>query len=163
MAISKKVAERFISGDMDAAGVVFEEYKNLLYFTIATYVGNRDDCDDLLSETFLKALEHRKEIRDPKRIRAYLVAIATNEARQYLRKQRVEAVEYVDDLNPEEGGGNAMLDLFGPSLSNKEVIVVYYKAVFSYTWEEIEKETGIPISTAKRLYARAKEKLKDKL
>jgi DNA-directed RNA polymerase specialized sigma24 family protein len=45
-------------------------------------------------------------------------------------------------------------------LSSKETIVTYLKAVFSYTWAEIVAETGIPESTARRLYESAKEKLR---
>ena len=87
MSISKKTVQLFIEGDKTATGEVFEEYKNLLYFIIATYINNKDQCDDVLSETFLKSMEHRKELKDPKKIKSFLSTIAKNEALQFLRKK----------------------------------------------------------------------------
>ena len=60
MAISKHTAIGFINGKQEAIEKVYLEYKNLMYFVIATYVNNQDDCDDILSESFLKAVEHRE-------------------------------------------------------------------------------------------------------
>ena len=44
-----------------------------------------------------------------------------------------------------------------------EVIVIYYKIIFDYSWNEIVKEAGIPLSTARLIYKKAKEKLKKEL
>ena len=66
MGISRNTARQFIVGDPCAAGLVFEEYKNLMYFVIASYVSNSDHCDDLLSESFIKIIQHKSEIKDIK-------------------------------------------------------------------------------------------------
>ena len=50
-----------------------------------------------------------------------------------------------------------------PLLSNKETIIVYLRAIHSYSWEEIVEETGIPESSARRIYSIAKEKLRKEL
>ena len=50
-----------------------------------------------------------------------------------------------------------------PLLSNKETIIVYYRAVFDYSWSEIVELTGIPESTARRIYTNAKERLRKEL
>lgn len=163
MSVSKKTVQKFIDGDEIATGEVFEEYKNLLYFIIASYVDNPDDCHDLLIETYLKAMEHRKDINDVKNIKAFLSSIAKNEALQFLRKRKDDVIECIDEKYAENDKGNTLLDLFGPLLSNKETIVLYYRAVFSYSWKEIREETGIPESTSKLLYNRAKEKLRKEL
>lgn len=163
MGLSRKIGIAFISGDNDAAGIVFAEYRDLLFFIIATYVGNREDCNDLLQETFLEALKSRSKIKKPEAIRSYLSSIARNQARQFLRNQKVEVVEYVDEMYGDGSFDNPLLSVFGCGLSDKETIVVYYRAVFDYEWKEIEKETGIPESTARRIYAKAKKKIKDKI
>ena len=163
MRVSKKIVQLFIEGDKEATGIVFEEYKNLLYFIISTYVSNPTDCDDLLSETFLKAMEHRKEINNTSSLKSYLSSIAKNEAMQFLRKKKEIVSENIDEIYGSNDKKNVLLDLFGPLLTNKETIVVYYRAVFSYSWKEIREETGIPESTAKLLYKNAKEKLRKAL
>ena len=163
MSISKKTIQRFKNGDEVATGEVFEEYKNLLYFIIATYVSNPSDCDDLLSETFLKAIEHRNELNDLSKIKSFLCTIAKNEALQFLRKSKDITINYADEIYGQNDRGNALLDIFGSSLTNKETVILYYKAVFSFTWKEITLETGIPESTAKLIYKKAKEKLRKEL
>ena len=108
-------------------------------------------------------MEHRKDINDVKNIKAFLSSIAKNEALQFLRKRKDDVIECIDEKYAENDKGNTLLDLFGPLLSNKETIVLYYRAVFSYSWKEIREETGLPESTSKLLYNRAKEKLRKEL
>ena len=71
MGLSKNTVLDFIAGDEKATEKVYLEYKNLMFFIIASYVSNKDDIDDILSESFLKAMEKRNEIY--KRYRIYLV------------------------------------------------------------------------------------------
>ena len=63
----------------------------------------------------------------------------------------------------EEDKKNVLLNILEPLLSDKEAIVTYYRAVFSYSWKEIVEMTGIPESTARLLYRQAKEKLRKEL
>ena len=153
MSISKKTILKFIKGDQDATAEVYLEYKNLMYFIIASYVPNKADCDDILSECFIKALEHRSDIKDPNKIKSFLSTIAKNQAINFLKRDPFVTCSDV----------NEVLALFGPLLTNKETIVIYLKIYFSYTWTEIVEETGIPETTARRLYESAKEKLRKEL
>ena len=163
MSLPKKIIQGFIAGDETAVAEVFEEYKNLLYFIIATYVSNPSDCDDLLSETFLKALEHKTELRDLDKLRPFLCSIAKNEALSFLRKNAPMDSMVIEEMYGEEDKKNVLLNILEPLLSDKEAIVTYYRAVFSYSWKEIVEMTGIPESTARLLYRQAKEKLRKEL
>ena len=164
MATSNSTFHDFVKGDQDAISRVFLEYKNLLYFVIASYVDNKDDCNDVLSDAFMKAVQHREEIKEPSKLKTFLCTIARNEAINFSKKNReLPNSELVEEIYGVEDRGNAVLDILEPLLSNKETIVIYYKAVFSYTWEEIYEETGIPVSTARLLYKTAKEKLRKEL
>ena len=164
MATSNQTFRDFVKGDEDAITRVFLEYKNLLYFVIASYVNNKEDCNDVLSDAFMKAIQHREEIKEPSKLKTFLCTIARNEAINFSKHQKeIPNSELVEEIYGLEDRGNAVLDMLEPLLSNKETIVVYYKAVFSYTWEEIYEETGIPISTARLIYKTAKEKLRKEL
>ena len=59
MSISKHTIQSFIIGNEDAIGKVYDEYKNLMYFVIASYISLPEDCEDVLSEAFIKAINHR--------------------------------------------------------------------------------------------------------
>lgn len=162
--ISSKTFTNFILGDELATQEVYNEYRNLVYFVIATYVSNSDDCNDVLSNTFLKVLENRNSIQSAKNLKQFICATAKNEAINFLQKEsRLVKTELIDEMYGINDHGNDVLNLLEPLLTNKEVIVVYYKVIFEMTWEEITRETGIPSSSARLIYKQAKAKLRKEL
>ena len=164
MGISKQTIQAFIQGQEDAIGKVYDEYKNLMYFVIANYISLPEDCEDVLSEAFIKALEHKGDLKDPSKIKSFLVTISRNTALDFLKKNReIPNTEVIEEMYGENDQYNVMLNLLEPLLTNKETIVTYYRAVFSYSWSEIVELTGIKESTARAYYASAKEKLRKEL
>ena len=164
MGISKHTAIGFMNGDKEASGQVYLEYKNLMYFIIASYVNNQNDCDDVLSESFLKAIEHKSELKSPENLKSFLCTIAKNQAINFQKKNSaMVSSSIIDEMYGEEDRTNPVLNMIEPILSNKETIVVYLRVIYSYSWDEIEEEVGIPNSTARRLYKNAKEKLRKEL
>ncbi len=164
MSISKATIQAFILGKEDAIGKVYDEYKNLMYFVIASYISLPEDCEDVLSEAFIKAINRRENIKNSDSLKTYLVTIAKNCALDFLKKKKeVPSSEIIEEMYGEEDQYNVMLNLLEPLLTNKETIVTYYRAVFSYSWSEIVELTGIKESTARALYASAKEKLRKEL
>ena len=162
--ISKGTFIRFIKGEDKAIEAVYLSFKNLMFFIISTYVSSKYDAEDVLSEAFIKAIEHRHELKDFRKLKSYLAAIAKNQALDFLRKQKeVPSSDVLDEIYGEEDKTNELLSAFEPLLTNKETIVSYLKIGFSYTWNEIVEETGISESTARRLYESAKEKLRKEL
>ena len=164
MGVSKHIAISFVKGDKQAIAQVYSEYKNLMYVIIANYVDNQSDCDDVLSESFLKAIEHRQDLKTPDKLKSFLCTIAKNQAINFQKKNsNLVTSSIIDEMYGEEDRTNPILNLIEPVLSNKETIVVYLRVIYSYSWKEIEEEVGIPNSTARRLYKNAKEKLRKEL
>lgn len=164
MSISNITFTRFTCGEEKAIEKVYLEYKNLMYFIIASYVPNKFDVEDILSESFIKAVEHREEVKKPESLKSYLAEIAKNQALNFLKSQReVPSSDVIDEIYGEEDRSNTLLSTLEPLLTNKETIVTYLKVGFSYTWEEIAKETGISVSSVRRIYEGAKEKLRKEL
>lgn len=159
--ISEKTVLLFIKGNKEATAKVYNEYRNLMYFVIASYVSNPEDCEDLLSDAFIKAIDNRQSIKDINKTKTFLTTIAKNTALNFIiKKKELPNTEIIDELYGEDDQYNVMLNLLEPYLTNKETIVTYYKAVFSYTWPEIVESTGIKESTARKLYASALQKLR---
>lgn len=164
MSVSNRVVKEFVNGKQNAIEKVYLEYKNLMYFVIANYVSNQDDCDDVLSDAFLKAIEHKSEITSPDKLKSFLCSIAKNEAINFSKKNNASFVSgVIDELYGEEDRSNSLLNMIEPLLTNKETIVVYYRVGFAYSWKEIEEETHIPESSARRIYQNAKSKLRKEL
>lgn len=51
--------------------------------------GSRDMAEDAAQSTWVQVWRHLKTLRDPARHRAWILAIAANEARQQVRRERV--------------------------------------------------------------------------
>ena len=88
MSISPKTIHAFIQGNQEAMGEVYEEYKNLMYFVIASYISQPEDCEDVLNDAFIKAMEHRTDLKDPSKIKSFLTTISRNTALDFLRKKK---------------------------------------------------------------------------
>lgn len=161
MSISKSIIKKFIAGDSYATELVYLEYKNLMYFVIATYVSNTSDCEDILSDSFIKIVENRNKIKNLNNFKTYLTTICKNQALDFLRKQReIPSSDILDDTYGENEKSNSFLSTIEPLLTNKETIVIYLKIGFGYSWPELAVEAGISESTARRIYSSAKEKLR---
>ena len=164
MSISEKTILKFINGNQDAISEVYYEYKNLMYFVIANYITNKNDADDVFSDAFTKAIQNRKKITNTDSLKSYLCSIAKNEAINFVKKEKhLVLVESIDEMYGSNDRHNSLLNDIEPLLNNKETIIVFYRAVFDYSWSEIVKLTGIPESSARRIYAIAKEKLRKEL
>jgi RNA polymerase sigma-70 factor (ECF subfamily) len=50
----------------------------------------RADTEDLVQEVFLEAYRKKDEVRDPSRLKGWLVQVALNRARMWARRARVE-------------------------------------------------------------------------
>ena len=164
MSLSNQIINGFIKKDQKCIEKVYLEYKNLMYFIIASYVDNQDDCDDVLSDAFLKAVEHADSVNDPSKLRSFICSIAKNEAINFKKKYSVMySSDLIDEMYGEEDKTNTLLNTIEPLLTNKETIIVYLRIGFSYSWDEIVAETGIPESTGRRIYTKAMEKLRKEL
>lgn len=162
--ISSKTFTRFLQGEEDATQEVYQEYRKLAYFVIATYVSNVEDCNDILSNTFLKVLQNRQSVKEAKNLKQFICATAKNEAINFLKKEsHLIKTELIDEMYGSADKSNDVLNILEPLLTSKEVIVVYYKVIFEMTWEEITQETGIPSSSARLIYKQAKTKLRKEL
>ena len=111
MSISKQVVQSFILGNEDAIGKVYDEYKNLMYFIIASYISLPEDCEDVLSESFIKAMNHRTDLKDPNNIKSFLASIARNTALDFLKKSKETPTDLIDDMYGTNDQYNVMLNL----------------------------------------------------
>ena len=82
--------ERFLSGDEGGLAVIIDEYGDRLLRYINSYVHDEMAAEDLLSETFLKLIVRRPQLRGEALFKTYLYTVGRNEALQYLRKKRCE-------------------------------------------------------------------------
>lgn len=160
MNVTIKTAKLFLQGEEEAIALVYKSYRALLYFIISTYISQKEDCDDVYQNVFMKILSKRDEVKDPSSLHSYLCTMAKNEAIDYVKKfsreQSNDALEEICETSRE-----TQLDYFLPyDLTKEEKIIVGYRLTFGLSWKEVSKLVGIPVPTAKYRYAQAIDKIK---
>ena len=160
MNVSIKTAELFLHGEEEATSIVYKSYRALLYFIIATYVKQKEDCDDVYQEVFVKILSKRNEVKDPSSLHYYLCEIAKNEAIDFVKKHsREQSCDVIEDICVDKE--DSQLDYFLPyDLTKEEKKIVGYRLTFGLSWKEISNLLSIPVPTAKFRYVQAIKKIK---
>lgn len=91
------------AGDYAAFEELVNRYERKIYRLGMNITGNREDAEDVLQDTFLKAFEHLPEFRQDSRFYTWIVRIAVNEALMKLRKRRSSKEVSMEDSEDNEG------------------------------------------------------------
>jgi RNA polymerase sigma-70 factor (ECF subfamily) len=95
--------EALRAGDRAEFARLVDQYSPLIYRLGLKMLGNPQDAEDVLQETFIKAYRHLDSFDGRARVSTWLYRIATNEALMLLRRKRPDAIS-VDEpwQNPDE-------------------------------------------------------------
>jgi RNA polymerase sigma-70 factor (ECF subfamily) len=88
------------SGDRQEYSRLVEAYSSSIYRLALRILGNSLDAEDVLQNTFLKAIQHIKNFQGRSSLSTWLYRIASNEALMLLRRKRPEVV--MSDTLPAE-------------------------------------------------------------
>jgi len=91
------------AGSYEAFEELVNRYEKKIYRLGMNITGNREDAEDVLQETFLKAFEHLADFRQDSRFYTWIVRIGVNEALMKLRKRRSEKMVPMDDIVGDDG------------------------------------------------------------
>ena len=151
-------------GESRALETLYGEMKGAVYGLCLAILGDRPEAEDATQETFLKVWQSAARHRPGADGRAWVLAIARNEARQRLRSRRLSAPA---DLNGEpavpEPAGQVhdrlcLRQMFSALDETERQIVVLY-AVDGYLHKEIAAILGKPYATVRWKFRRAMQKL----
>jgi RNA polymerase sigma-70 factor (ECF subfamily) len=159
-----------LSGDESAFRLLYQRHAPYLAGVACRLMGDTLELDDVVQETFLVALARLGRLRDPTRIRRWLITVAARIARRKLmarKRRRLLAMEVLDrellTRNPEisKEVGN-LYDALG-RLSAKLRLPWILAKLEGCDMHEVGEACGISPSTAKRRVARADQSLRRKL
>ena len=169
-----------MQGDQESFTLLLRKYRGAIFSLIYKMVQDKDETEDLVQETFIKAFSALSTFNDDYAFSTWLFKIASNNCIDHLRKKRLHTYsldkptqskegtltkELPDPIiNPEmqliESEKQLLIDLAINNLSKKyrTAIIMRHKEEKSY--EEISEALGIPLGTVKARIFRAREKLK---
>src|ERR1700688_872129 len=84
-------------GDVGAFEQLVKRYDRKLMRIAQSITHNREDSQDVVQETFLKAFQHLSQFREDSQFSTWLISITVNQSLMKLRKQRVKKEVSLDE------------------------------------------------------------------
>lgn len=90
-------------GDEQAYSKLVEKYERALFYHILKMVNDREQVEDLVQETFVKAFDNLNTYSTNYAFSTWLYRIATNHTIDYLRKKKLNTLSIDDPVKTKEG------------------------------------------------------------
>ena len=145
---------------------LFEKYQNNLYAVASNICKNAEDAKDIVQETFIQYYSLRKEFDNEQHIRAWLIRVAINKAkninRSFWRKNKRPLEDYMESLTFETPESEELFETV-MALPEKFRIVIHLFYYEDYAIREIADILKISESNVKVRLSRGRSLLKEKL
>ena len=171
-------------GDTGAFTELVDRYQRNIFRLAQNITQNREDAEDVLQETFLKAYQHLPEFEGHSKFYTWVVRIAVNEALMKLRKRKWDKTVWLDEPvnvgedsvareiavwedNPEQRYSQEELrDILDKAVNG---LATPYRTVFALrdveglSTEETAQALELSVPAVKSRLLRARLQLRDKL
>ncbi len=145
---------------------LFEKYQNNIYAAAFNICKNTEDAKDVVQDTFIQYYSLKKDFDDEQHIRAWLIRVAINKAknmnRTFWRKNKVSLEEYMETLTFETPESEELFETV-MRLPEKYRIVIHLFYYEDYSVHEIADILKISESNVKVRLSRGRALLKAKL
>jgi RNA polymerase sigma-70 factor, ECF subfamily len=171
-------------GDTQAFGEMVRRYEGKIFRLAQHITQNREDAEDVLQETFLKAYEHLDQFQGQSKFYTWVVRIAVNQALMKLRRRKTDKSVSLDDTidtgedtivreiaawdeNPEQRFSREeigeILDSAIQSLEPPYRSVFVLRDMEELSTEETAEALGLSVPAVKSRLLRARLQLREKL
>lgn len=168
------------NGDNKAFDIIVQRYKDRLTNFIYRYIGNYDDADDIVQDTFVRVYTSKHLYKEIAKFSTWVYTIAINIAKtKVIRDKKVIKTPLIvgtddeqweldlidEDASPESKANSMLLNKYiqDALLSINELYreLVILRDVENFSYEEIVEMTGLPMGTVKSRINRGREKLQE--
>ena len=180
----QELVARARQGDTASFSILLRRYEGKIFRLAMNITQNREDAEDVLQESFLKAYEHLDQFLGNSKFYTWIVRIAVNQALMKLRKRRsdraVSLDEQIDtgedtivreiaawDPDPEQRYSREELHTILTSVIDE--LAPIYRTVFTLrdvdglSTEETAEALDLSVPAVKSRLLRARLQLRDKL
>ncbi len=173
LASDDEIIRLYKNGEHERAfSEIVKAYSERLYWHVRRFVCCHEDADDLVQEIFIKIWAALPSFREEAQLFTWIYRIATNEALNFLRRQKIRAalnftsidseLERKIDDDPYFNGDEAQRLLLKSmsKLPQKQRVVFSLRYFEDMKYEDIAKITGTSVGALKASYHIAYEKIK---
>lgn len=174
-----KLVEAAVEGDEKAYARLMEKYQRALYFHVLKMVKDKEQVDDLVQESFVKAFDNLESYNTNYAFSTWLYRITTNHTIDYLRKKKLNTLSIDEPVKTKEGDMEVQLpdDSFETDREilrkqRKQIIqkaiddlpekyrqVIEMRHMEEKSYQEISELLDLPLGTVKAHIFRAREML----
>lgn len=172
-ATDAELVVRALERDRQAEEALFRRHAKDVADVAARLLQSRADAEDVVQETFVIALTRLDRLRDPARVRQWIVRIAVRQVYRRLRKRKLLRALGLDrgtddatlvamaapDLDPERRAELALLDVQLARIPPKERVPWILHHVEGATLPEVADACDCSLATAKRRIAAAQARI----
>ena len=149
--------------DEQAFKLIYNETKKNVYAIIRSIVKNEQITEDLMQDTYIKAIEKIRSYKRNGKFQVWINSIAHNISVDYFRKNKktiaLEDVEY--QLKTEVNHESRMIaEALLKTISPIEKQIVLLHVIDNYTFKDIAELIDKPIGTVLWLYNKAIQKMR---
>jgi RNA polymerase sigma-70 factor (ECF subfamily) len=169
----KELMERFLRGEVEGFNLLVKNYKVRLFSLLYRLVGNREEAEDILQETFLRVYRQKESYDFNYSFSTWIYTIALNLCRNlYKRKKKVRflgmdsLVNHPDPNSENHGNRNHLSSILEGAISSlpfKYRTVFLLRDVDQLSYEEVASTLSLPLGTVKSRVNRARGILQKKL
>lgn len=163
------LVSRSSDGDLRAFTALLQRYNGTLRRYVERLTRDSSDTDDVLQDTAVIAWQHLHDIREPAKVRSWLIQIATREALRHItaRPSNVELAEDLAAPGPDDDTDRldfqqalqAALD----TLPAQQARCWVLRELGGYRYSEISAQLDLPESTVRGALAAARKTVMQKM
>ncbi|RPH92722.1 MAG: sigma-70 family RNA polymerase sigma factor [Calditrichaeota bacterium] len=177
----EELIQRFQNDELPAYDLIVMRYKDQLLNFAFRFLGNYEEAEDIVQETFLRLFRKRHAYRQIAKFSTWIYTIAGNLAKTELRKRKRRKLISISDMgfddkeyeledemaDTERQVNSTMTDVIIQKaiseLSPRFRQVIILRDIQELSYEEIGSILHIPLGTVKSRVNRARLKLQSKL
>lgn len=120
--------------------ILIEKYKNNIYAVAFNICKNKYDAEDVVQDTFIQYLSHKKDFQSEQHIRAWIIRAAINKAKNknnlFFRRNSLPLEDYMETLTFESDESHELFEAV-MKLPEKYRIVIHLFYYEDYSVQEI--------------------------
>lgn len=146
--------------------ILVEKYRSSLYAVAFNMCKNAQDAEDVVQDTFIQYLSHKKDFKSDEHIRAWLIRVAINKAKNknntFFRRNTLPLENYMETLIFESEESSELFETV-MKLPKKYRIVIHLFYYEDYSVNEIADILKVTPSNVKVRLSRGRMSLRDTL
>ncbi len=160
-----KCIKEYMAGDESKFNLIYDETRKIVYLSICSIITDRDKIEDVMQDTYNKAIRSLDSYKFGTNFKAWISTIAHNLSLNEYNKSKqtlvIDDADYEFTSDSENSLVKKSLNLLKDDSDMREVFV--YHIIFDLTFREISNIMGLPKSTIHDTYKKAISIIKDNL